>query len=376
MMKGSLANRYLVWGYYGSGNLGDELMLRAIAGRINARDPGSVVYVKCYNPPDIKGIIPFPLEKTRIRFPLMTTIVYLARAMAMMLRIDTLVIGGGTLFLDKGRHNLSMGILAVVSFFARLMGKRVCVIGVGIDILAHPLNMMYLRVIIGRSSYTTLRDDFSYTMAGYLPGSKNIKRTSDIIFDKSFLNSLVTDRRGGRAQIVVSLTDYYKDDRRGRLLDRSCELVEMLLREYADRYDILLCAFQKTLGERDYEFLDEIRTRVAERNRDAADRLLFKYIVTVEDAGEVFSGAAMAMGMRYHALVLSAIFRRPFIGIDIEVKIKEFCSEFGMPCIGVDEFFEKGIAPEAVEKALSRSIHDEALKRQMEMAEANFGWLK
>ncbi len=372
--------KYLIWGYYGFGNLGDELMLKNIAKRIKNKDSNSIIYTRCFNTPENKEILPLPIEKISIPFPFLSPIAYILKVLWFIPKIDILVIGGGTLFLDKGKHNFSMLILTIVVFWAKMFGKKIYITGVGIDLLTFPLNLVYLRCILRSSNLACLRDDFSYTIAKYLANKENILRTSDIIFDASFVSSITKDCPNEGKYLIISLSDYYKTWhsplKRELLMEKSCLLIEMILKKYGDKYRILLCPFQKALGERDYEFLEKIRNSIMEKNKDCAERIDLKYIETEDDIREIFPFAVFTIGMRYHALVLSAIFKKPFLGIDIETKIKEICIEFDMPFVNIDDFLKKGIFSYDIEKLFLSNISDSKLKKQIEMADANFKWLR
>ena len=91
---GRLEDKYLIWGYYGHGNLGDELMLRVIVDQIRSHKPGATVYVRCLNKPAAENIIPLQIERM-IRIPVLKQFVYILRQISAISKIDTLVIGGG-----------------------------------------------------------------------------------------------------------------------------------------------------------------------------------------------------------------------------------------------------------------------------------------
>lgn len=372
-------NKYLIWGYYGFGNLGDESMLKIIVNNILNQDPDSVIYVRCFHAPEEKRIVPFPIEKSRINLPIFRQIVYIFRLFRMLAKIDFFIIGGGTLFLDKGKHNASIMFLAIAVFFARLMAKKVYIVGIGIDILTFPMNLVYLKYILKGSKFVSLRDDFSYSVAKYLSQKENITRTSDIIFENSFVAHLTKNCPEEKKYIVISITDYfrtwYSEEKRRLLMKQSVNLIKTLIEKYSDKYTVLLCAFQKDIGEMDYKILKEIRDLVINEEKEHSDKVELEYLVTEEQIQKIFGSSVFTIAMRYHALVLSAIFERPFLGIDIEMKIKEICTEFGMPFIKIDDFLADGIPPGCLEKLFISRISNEKLNKQMKMSADNFGWM-
>ncbi len=380
-LKAKRPKRYLVWGYYGHGNLGDELMLKVIAGKLTEIDPDSEIYVRCYDAPRVKGVISFPVEKPVINLPFIRHLIYIARILFAISKIDILVIGGGTLFLDKGHFNQSMHLLNITVSFAKSLKKKVLVIGAGIDILECAKNIENLRNIFNKSDRIFLRDNFSYNMAlsmtnGY---KEKVYKSSDILFDAGYVESLKRNVTIEKNVIVVSLSDYYKTwgsyHDRQRLMNSSCILVERLLALYGEKYRILLAAFQKDTGERDYEFLLDIMNMVIAADRRYEDRIYLEYVVTEDQIKAIFASAAFIVSMRYHALVLGAIFMKPFFGINIESKIREICLDFGMPFIDASNFLDKSIDEPGLSSLIGRTVDEDKLKEQILLSKTNFDWV-
>lgn len=376
-MSGS-DRKYLIWGYYGFGNLGDELMLSQITERILKTDSRADIHVACFDPPRDLRIKPFPFFSMDGPF-----LFRVARQLYSLLRMvtasDVLVIGGGTLFIDKGKHSRALLTLALMALFGRLLRKNICTIGVGIDILAHPQSIRYLRWVLNASDYVCLRDDYSVTLARYAAGEDRIVRGADILFDATCVKKLAGDpgSRDAKRLIIVSLSDYYhtwqNGAKRAALRKQSEELVSVLLERYGERYTIVLAAFQKATGECDYELLVDLYASL--KGRGKADAIRVEYVETEDQARDLFTAAAFTIGMRYHALVLSAMNRTPFLGIDMEMKIREFCIEFNMPFINIKEFLANGLGPAVVERLSALSVAENILERQISMADLNFRWL-
>lgn len=372
--------RYLVWGYYGYGNLGDEFMLKVIADKIYENDPLAQIHVRCMGMPYTGNIIPFPIEGDRLSVPVLKHAAYLLKELVMISKVDRLVIGGGTLFLDKGQRSQSIFFIAAAVFFAELFKKKVYVIGVGMDELSHPSSLSLLKYILDRSEYVALRDDFSYKTASSLTENKKIVRSSDILFDRSFVDIMTKDLKPDDKYIVVSMSDYFAtwgtESDREALQDSSKKLIESLLDRYSGRYSVLLCAFQKSAGEKDYDFLNAILKRVTAGRPDLGKNIKLEYLETQNDARRIFEGAAFTIGMRYHALVMSAIFLKPFVGIDIEMKINQFCGEFDMPCIKVREFLKDGMGSGLMDRLEKAVIDTKKVDEAVKKAGLNFEWLK
>lgn len=370
--------RYLIWGYYGFGNLGDELMLGEIASRIRCRDPAAVIYARCLHDPEVPGVIPFAIEAIQARNKLSRGFKYLTELHKILSRIDVLIIGGGTLFLDKGRHNTSMLLLAIAVYLAKQRRIRIVTIGVGIDILTFPASLLYMKYILNSSSHTFLRDDFSYNVAKYLTGGKNISRTADIVFGIEF--PMIPPLTQTPPLVAISLIDYFKtvepsQSNRAAFIHQACELVKMVMNACPE-HNVSLCAFQKDIGERDYDFFGELLAELSANPDVAFDRINLEYIATHDQIAKVFQAATFTIGMRFHALVLSAIFGKPFMAIDIETKLKEISVELKMPFINISQFIEHGVSEDVIEWLQEATIPNEISARQKKLATKNFAWLE
>jgi len=370
------SEKYLIWGYYGFNNLGDELMLEVIVRRIKAVHPEAKIYVRCRDIPRVEGIVPFDIERKGI----LSRAAYLLRLCGMIRLVDTFVIGGGTIFLDKGRHNASMLIMALAVFICAVFSKRVCVIGAGIDELTSPMNIKYLKYILSKSSFTALRDEFSFTYASGLVRSGSIVRSADTLYERGFYGTMAAPSAGEKKYILVSLSDHYKswglEEKRKIFIERSLDLVAELAKRWKDRYEVVLCAFQKGEGERDYELMRSLRERFLDNNRTYSAKLVVEYMQSKEEIRRYFSRAVFTIGMRYHALVLSSMFGVPFMGIDIEMKIRQISIEFGMPSVSPEVFLAQGIDMAALEKLRSLDIPGDKVSAHMSAAEENFLWIR
>src|ERR1035437_2410365 len=137
--------RYFLYGYYGFGNFGDDLLLQGLIEGIRKRDADAYFNVHNLNPVetyvgDSRVVFTALARQTQnIRARPWQIVGYLTALARWINRSDVLVIGGGTLFIDKGRINVSLAFLYLTVWWARMRRKRVVVVGVGVDDLTHPV---------------------------------------------------------------------------------------------------------------------------------------------------------------------------------------------------------------------------------------------
>jgi len=369
--------KYLIRGYYGFGNLGDELMLKVIVRRIRNVHPDAPIYVICKYAPRVKDILPV---RKSVGLPIVTQITYFCRLLVTILKVDKLIIGGGTLFLDRGKHNLHMLVLSMVIFLSKIFSKKTYVVGVGIDKITYPMNVRYLKYILENSEFVSVRDNFSFNVANNLIGKSIVKKTSDIVFDSGFVKSLQTCKSSEKKFIVLALFDYNRIwgsiEKEKLFREHSLQLIVNILKKWGSEYKIALCAFQYKKGGCDYEFLADLHSSIMTDYPIFADRLIVKYLDKEDQIKEYIGQAVFAISNRYHALVLCAILGVPFMGIQTGMKINEICNEFSMPFIKESEYIERGIGIHKLDALKTMTIKEEVVVQSMEGAEGNFVWIR
>lgn len=371
--------KYLIWGYYGASNLGDELMLDVLVKKIRATDLSSNILVRCFGPLNISShvqSVPLGEDVSKIKkYYGLTLPVMVTKIASLIWNIDVLLVGGGTIFLDKTRHNFSLLFLAIAVFFAKLFRKKVYVVGVGIDRLTNPWSIRYVKYVLRNSDYLAVRDDFSYNSATDFGAVNSLVRSSDLLYSEQFIDCLPKPRENDDV-VLISIEDYYghltTDSENGRYLTLAVEdLITSIIKR--DK-KVVLIAFQRGMGRRDFEYAQMIRERYLHSNPDDSDMLSVAHVDTIDKIIQLFGNSSLVIGMRYHALILSSIFEKPFIGISHENKIMEICTEFGMPLLDIKEFITNKVNVYGLYKNIPK-IDVKLLKKQTKLSELNFKFL-
>jgi len=316
--------RYLVYGYYGFGNFGDDLMLAAIAAAIRARDPGADILVKCRDPvPGLGPNVRF-LEADRImeqkRSALARASAYLRRLAGAVKDRDWLVIGGGALFLDKGRLNRSLVLMWLLVLRARLAGVRIALIGVSCDLLADPVSVWITRRIFRAAEFIAVRDAFSHDYARYF-GRGDAVLCADLGFAApglSFAPSPVAAR--GRPVIAVCLVDYFASVEYASTFEpdpaRRADFLRAfvaVLDRHAGGADFVYVALQERIGLGD----DALYAELGGSARFKAYRAL----TSLDSLQALMAEADGVCSMRYHLALLAAAAGLPVTVLYHELKL-------------------------------------------------------
>lgn len=145
-----MAKKILLAGYYGFGNLGDEILLETYLARLKPKFEVSV-------------LLP---EKPVDRWSLWAV----ARALS---KTDVLLFGGGGILQDKTGF-LGLAYYLSLILLARTLGKRVVLLGQGIGPLS-PFNLALARAVLKLAEKITVRDAASLKLLEGL----NVSLTAD-----------------------------------------------------------------------------------------------------------------------------------------------------------------------------------------------------
>lgn len=142
--------RVLISGYYGFGNLGDELILRAILNDVRSVDPEGEITVLSVDP--MRTAERFAVRAVHRTSPL--DLVWSLR------RCDLFISGGGTLLQDATSRRSLWYYLTILAL-AQRMGKRTMIYSQGVGPLLYPMDRRLTRRVLENVDAITLRDEES-----------------------------------------------------------------------------------------------------------------------------------------------------------------------------------------------------------------------
>lgn len=287
-----------ILGYYGFGNLGDELLLTACID----------MFTRCGLSRDSLVVLSNDPAQTSRNFGVDSVNRWKFREVVRALRqSQTLLLGGGGLFQDKTSVKSCVWYWAIVRL-AKFLGCNVWALGQSVG----PLRSRVSRVFAGNAlrlcKAVHVRDENSYRLAESL-GCRNVIKGCDLVL------TLKTDSDSSRK-------------------NGSCMLVNLRPSEELD-------AFVKIIAPQ-LEGRRVIGAALSDEDIDALAGLGLREIVRVKtfnDAAELWAGASCAVGMRLHFGVLSRIFRTPLAVMPYDPKVTAFAEQSEVPCI-IDKWSE------------------------------------
>lgn len=326
---------FVLQGYFGTGNFGDDWLLAATAAALAAavpdarfvvRDHGDAVLMPLPAGVQFSGSERVLGDATRTR--LSRLLHYTATAWRQFGEARWLVFGGGTQFHARGGL-ASLALNALLCLLARLRGVRIAALGVGVSGLSGPVAAMLLRFIVTSARVFVVRDDASRSVAG-----PRALLAADLAFGFPLSGPV---ERGAAIALTVYPPAW------------SASLAAAMAGAVAGREVVLLTVQRRGVTEGDDAVLDALAAALPEAQRR---------VMTGE--ASALAGIGLVCGMRFHALLAAAQAGIPFVGIGHDPKITDLCARFAMPCLA-PEALTAAILSEAINAAAARPPAADAL---------------
>jgi polysaccharide pyruvyl transferase CsaB len=298
-------SRYLISGYYGFGNAGDEAILQSIIDSLRALDGEADLTVLSANP-----------QRTAAEHAVMAIPrTNLWRIAAQMRRSDLFISGGGGLLQDSTSSRSLHYYLGLIRL-AQLLRRPTMLYANSLGPIARQSNRKRTGKILQRMHFITVRDQQSWQLAQQLEvPTSSIEITADPV-----LLLRPPARQPQQKRLVVAV------------------------REWPSQHPFLEQVERATAGLVQQGF--DVQFLPLHYNRDlAVARQLAKSTGGVcvdnplrfDQLLSVLSEAELVVAMRLHALIMSAICLRPMVGIAYDPKVSGFLQSIGQPVAGTTE---------------------------------------
>ena len=325
--KRSHLNRVLVFGYFGGRNFGDELMLLGLIAELRARGAGAIRIIAPQGkvPPHLEGQV----ERAYRKAP-----AGLGSGLAW---ASALVVCGGTMFHDsfpEKRHRAYRRNLAAIAGLcaaARVMGRKVLLLGVGIGPLRRRFTRAAARVAIAAASDIRVRDRCSLEdIEALCGGSPKLSLGRDLAFFA--VTQLPVPAPNGRPTLVLSLVpadlvSTTSSAQAGAFLDCLLEELAGHLEQHPQWRVAVLAA---AVGEVDDDRLiaAHVASRLSAAFRGRVEPLSFDgdplcFLRTIASARAVIAS-------RYHVATAAELIGAPTLWLPYQRKVADGAAELGV----------------------------------------------
>lgn len=363
---------YFLYGYYGAGNFGDDILLRSAIENILARDAKARFLIRNHGPVDFLSEFGDRITLTGIedinRRPVSTARKFLLFIQAYwfwMGRASHLMVGGGTLIHDRP-YLKSTILLLCLAVIARLRRRKIYGIGLGVKRINSRPGKITVALLVKCFHRLCLRDQDSFGRCLTLaPRAKNMLLTSDLAYALEWKNVAVGDA------IAITLVDYMFDDgRNAGLLEN---LAEALSAYIAKGRQVRFIVLQKRSydGGGDEGVLQQVMEKIPSAQRCSCSMLFLE--PTQDSIEKAFDGVGLMLGMRFHALVFAAMNFIPFAGLAHEPKIDAMANEFAMPFLPLRQVDTAALVT-MMGHAMNSAINQQQIAANTAKARSNFNF--
>ena len=319
--------KILLMGYYGVGNLGDEMMLFCLREWLTGQ--GASITVLCAKPEEVHRRYGLPAVED---VPLLGerswkhawgrgVALRVLRAIAMH---DALAIGGGDLIRDdRGwRQFLTVIEKAVV---ARLLGKEIYLLNIGLGTPCTWYGRMLLGWVLRRAKRIIVRDQRSIEVCQALGAGATAVYAPDIVFR---LPAMVEKRPPpiNEPYALVCLRGTANVFHRYELTEARLRTLSAGLDALVERHGlrIVFLPFHVSSAGED----ESLHRRIAHRMWNQAAFVMPDADSNLSNIGSWFAGCRCVLAMRLHAAVLATAYGKPCLLMPYDQKVIEFGKQF------------------------------------------------
>lgn len=354
--------KVLISGYYGFGNVGDESVLQALVSGLKELDPDIKITVLSAAPKITNELNQVEAVNRYNWF----------RLLIKMLNTNVFISGGGTLFQNITSTRSFLYYIGLV-LLAKLMFKKVAIIGQGFGPLRGRLNRALARFALNRANLITLRDNASFEELKRLGvKNRNIFVTADptamlklpLLEEGRKILSLEAVRLG-KPLLGIAVRSVPKSDEE-RLYQTLSAAIDWLAKEHNYSPVFILFECPEDMGE----------TSKVINYMEQKSNVIFR-ICRPDEMLSIIANFDLLIGMRLHSLIFAAMNQVPMLGLSYDPKVEAFMKEIGQSYFPATS----DLAQESLRSALERMLGSkdsirqqlaEKKKRLHEQAEQNF----
>lgn len=360
-----------IFGYYGAGNLGDDIILYAIVNRLSKFiDKSRIFIISSELKADLSfihrtyGVKAISLSRNPLQF------------FKTLLTCRFLIMGGGGI-IQPGLTILSDFLYALLF---RIFGCRILLLSVGIEFLHSfsKFDKLILRFLIGISDMITVRDLASKTFLKNLSISKPITLVKDLSFllynDIHRISKNCSSPKIPNPYTIIILKDLSPHR---KILNLNLKRLEDSIVDFCNylintmNLNIVFLVVHHGFKSDVHETLKVVK-KLHCKDLGKIKILIYRDLSFIELLN-LISNAFCIVSMRFHPILLAFMLERPIIGLSYSNKIRSFMEENNLRyyCVDLTHLYDSSIIKNLIQFILkyrtevygynARSIHDEVL---------------
>ncbi len=313
--------KFLVTGYYGFLNSGDDAILLSMCEDIKSLDIETKTTILSNSPVSTEEEYP---ANAVYRFNLY----YVIREI---LKCNILLMGGGSLLQDKTSTRSLLYYLSIL-VLAKIFGKKTMIYANGIGPINKPINRKITKVILNKVDLITIRETLSLQEL-YDIGikNKNIKLTADPVFNLSIrefnIDNIIEENNIDISKDFVTI------------LFRTWRAKEDYIEKMAKVCDYIVSNKNMNVVFIPMKFPADILVAEKISEKMLEKSYVIKSKLNVYQIIKIIGMSKISLSMRLHALLYSALKNVPMVGFTYDPKVEYFLKELKMySIVNMDNF--------------------------------------
>ncbi len=313
--------KFLILGYYGFFNSGDDAILYAVCQDIKAQNENNKITVMSNNPESTEkeyGVSAIP------RFDLLKVVKEMRKA-------DVVVFGGGSLLQDV-TSSRSLTYYLTIMKIAKFFRKKTILYANGVGPINSKENQDKTAKVLNKLTKITVRDTESEKLLQDIGVSKTkVTLTADPVYNLKTKN--------------MNIDDIYK--KHNISLEKE-KFVSVYFRKFGEDESYianLSRLFDKIQSELGYEILfvpmeypSDYEASVKIQNQMKNNSFILNGRVEVPEMFEIIKNSKLVFGMRLHSLIYSSVENTPMVAFSYDPKVDSFASQMGVTVAKYNDF--------------------------------------
>lgn len=308
-----MKKRFILSGYYGFKNFGDEAILSLLVKKIQS-DRGIITVISA-DPQYTKSLYSHIRAIKTFDFSNIIPSIY---------KSDILISGGGSLLQDVTSLKSLIYYLLII-FTALLFRKKVIIFAQGIGPIKSFLGQCLTKLLLKNCDYISVRDKKSHEIL------QNWGIKSDLLCDPIFGIKIPIPPKNKSVAIQLRNCKTMNND----FLDR---LADSVSKNFAD-YTINIYPFQDSI--------DLETCRIFEKNLNILNpeiKIKLHSGLTNSEIVEHISKSEYLIAMRFHAVIIGLLAQVKTLGINYDIKVEKLAKEFNIPLIDMKNDFSENFS--------------------------------
>lgn len=301
--------RFVLSGYFGFKNFGDEAILSVIVQKLQQYNHRITVISS--NPKYTLG--KFKNIRSIYTFKIFDII-------GAIIKTDFLISGGGSLLQDTTSLKSLIYYLLII-FLGLIFGKKVIIFAQGIGPITNPFGIFLTKNLLKHCKYVSVRDLKSYELL------KQWGIESELLCDPIFSTKIPEVEKTDT--VAIQLRDFHTMNE--DFIDR---LAQQVATEFSDK-NIEIYSFQDKI---DLEICRKFEKALNMLNSDIKTKIYSE--LTDEEIISGISKCKYLIAMRFHAIIIGLLANIKTLAINYDIKVEKIASEFNLPIVGLQNDFK------------------------------------